>query len=353
MALHGMLLITQLIIISLVLVAIGAASDRASPPQALPGCPGRCGNLTIQYPFGIGNGCYLRESFSITCNESDQPPTAALWADGSSIIATNISLAEGELQISNKISYDCYDKEGNQTESMHNSPSLQLNPPFTISATRNNFTAVGCDTYAILRGNLPYPYDKTKYIRELMSICDNLDSAVNGSCSGPDSLGCFQTTIPEGLKNRTVTLGSFSQHKDVWNFNPCSYAFIVEEGKFTFNTKTSFEELSKKNQLPMILNWEIQDGGCAEAQKRHDYACKANSKCANRTINILIEPSGYYCQCLPGFEGNPYLRDGCQGASSVIFISSNLYTFIVVASWKLKLRVGLLGLINKWPVIRY
>ncbi|KAM5587384.1 wall-associated receptor kinase 2 [Rosa sericea] len=318
MALHGRPLIVQLI--SLVMVAIEAASDQALPPQALPGCPGRCGNLTIPYPFGIGRGCYLRARFNITCNESAQPATA-LWGDGRSVTATNIFLAEAELQILSDIAHDCYNKQGNQTQ--HSSSWLGLAPPFTISSTRNKFTAVGCDTIAIFRGSRPYP-NEGGYIRQCTSMCYNLDSAVTNSCSAGVVLGCCQTVIPSGLKNGSVTLSSFSQHKDVWNFNPCSYAFIVEEGKFTFNPKTIFQELNNTEKLPMILNWEIQDGPCAKAQKRSDYACKANSKCVNRTINIQTEPSGYYCQCLPGFEGNPYLPDGCRAQNYLTSLWSDI-----------------------------
>lgn len=301
MAFHGMMLVMQLISL------LAVAADRALPPQALNDCPDHCGNLTIPYPFGIGEGCYMREWFNVTCNESAQPPTL-LWADGS-FIATNILLADGELQVMNYIARDCYDKEGDQTENMNTSPSLRLQPPFTISGTRNKFIAVGCDTYAIFKGYRRYPNDEDRYITGCMSVCDNLDSAVKGSCSG---IGCCQTSIPSGLKNRTVTLNSYSKHEAIWDFNPCSYAFIVEEGKFIFNPSTSFGELNNTEQLPMILNWEIQDGSCAQAQKRPDYACKGNSTCVNRTIDIQTEPSGYYCQCLPGFEGNPYLPDGCQ-----------------------------------------
>lgn len=302
------------------LVAIEASSSSSSdPPQAKPGCLSRCGNLIIPYPFGIGDDCYLREGFKITCDESAQPPRALL-AD-SSIITTNISLNEGQLQIWNTIGHDCYDEQGgNQTESMRNSPiSLRLNPPFTISA-KNKFVAVGCDTSALFRGNFLHPYEEERYILACMSVCNNLAGAVNGSCSLGGSLGCCQIPIPNGLQNFTLTLGSFLEYKDVaWNFNRCSYSFIVEEGEFTFLPNTSFQELSKTQQLPMIVDWEIQDGGCAKAQKRKDYACKGISKCANRTINLLTEQSGYYCQCPIGFEGNPYLSPpgGCRGACNL------------------------------------
>ncbi|XP_004295468.1 PREDICTED: wall-associated receptor kinase 2-like [Fragaria vesca subsp. vesca] len=317
MVLHRRMLISQLI--SLVVVAIAAvavANEALPPPQALPGCSGHCGNLTVPYPFGIGDGCYLEPRFNLTCNESTQPPTL-LWGEG--IITTNISVLEGEMQILAYIANDCYDQQGYQTEAMRNSPLLWVNPPFTISGTRNRFVAVGYDTYAIFTGYRHYPNDHSRYVAGCMSISDSLDNtttaAGNELCSG---IGCCTTSVPNGLKNRTIELNSYYNHTYVWNFNPCSYAFIVEEGKFTFNPTTSFQQLDDTEMLPMILDWEIADGSCAQAQKRPDYACKAHSECVNRTIDINTKPTGYYCKCKQGYEGNPYLPDGCQDTDECI-----------------------------------
>ncbi|KAM5587431.1 hypothetical protein ABKV19_006065 [Rosa sericea] len=286
----------------LVLFAFAATAEEAVAaeavlPQAKPGCTDRCGNLTIPYPFGIGPDCYMAEAFSVSCNTFTKPPTA-MWRD-SPIAINNIYLAEGEMQIMQYVAYDCYDSQG---WTVFNKPLLTV-PPFTVSHTRNKFIAVGCDTYALFRG---YRADEERYMTGCMSICDNLDS-VEQSCSG---VGCCLADIPRGLENYTVTLDSYYNHTYILDFNPCSYAFIVEEGKFTFSPNTSFEDLSNTEKLPMILNWEIGEGPCDEAQKKDDYACKENSKCVNRTISD--ELSGYICHCQPGYQGNPYLPDGCQ-----------------------------------------
>lgn len=95
----------------------------------------------------------------------------------------------------------------------------------------------------------------------------------------------------------------------------------MQQDEYTFKGNKSFTELIGIEQLPMILNWEIGQEPCDAAQKRVDYACKPNSKCVDRTISNGSGSSGYFCQCLPGYEGNPYLPDGCQGDQSF-----NLYT---------------------------
>ncbi|PRQ29736.1 putative protein kinase RLK-Pelle-WAK family [Rosa chinensis] len=292
------ILVAVLVLFTFAAAAEEAVAAEAVLPQAKPGCTDRCGNLTIPYPFGIEPDCYMTENFSVSCNTSTKPPTAT-WED-SPIVINNIYLAEGEMQIMHYVAYDCYDSQG-PTES--DKPLLTV-PPFTVSHTRNKFIAVGCDTYALFRG---YRADEERNIMTgCMSMCDNLDS-VEQSCSG---VGCCQTDIPRGLENCTLTLASYYNHTYILEFNRCSYAFFVEKDEFTFSPNTSFKDLSNTEKLPMILNWEIGEGPCDEAQKKDDYACKANSKCVNRTISD--ELSGYICQCQPGYQGNPYLPDGCQ-----------------------------------------
>lgn len=288
-------LVVVLVFFVFEVAAEAAAAAQAVLPQAKPGCTDHCGNLTIPYPFGIGPGCYMTEEFSVGCNTSTESPTA-MW-DESPISIANIYLAEGEMQITQWVALDCYDRQG--PTDISNQPSLELPLFFTVSHTRNKFIAVGCDTYAIFRG---YREDEERYTTGCMSICDNLDS-VEQSCSG---IGCCQIDVPPGLTNYTVRLDSYYNHTDILDFNPCSYAFIVEEGYFNFFPNKCFKELSKTEQLPVILNWEIGEGPCDAAEKRDDYACKANSKCANNDL------SGYISQCLPGYQGNPYLSDGCQ-----------------------------------------
>ncbi|PRQ29744.1 putative EGF-like domain, wall-associated receptor kinase [Rosa chinensis] len=289
----------------LILLLAASTTTTAAAAQALPAdCPDKCGNLTIPYPFGMKEGCYLRsrKEFFINCSNTTQPPTPYLMKNGNAVV-TNIFLDEGELRVLNYVGRDCYDASGRNTT---NSPWLTLPLPYTISDTKNIFIAVGCDTVAALQG---YRVGKngSRSFTGCMSVCDSLDSVDNNSCSGA---GCCQTHIPSGLYNLDLSLGSYFRHSYVWTFNPCSYAFITVKDQFNFNS-SSFEQLNVTKQLPIVLNWAIGNDTdpCDEAQHREDFACMANSNCINRPIDGSV---GYLCQCLPGYEGNPYHPGGCQ-----------------------------------------
>ncbi|KAL6206497.1 hypothetical protein ACLB2K_023745 [Fragaria x ananassa] len=283
-----------------VLLLLSAASTvkTAAAAHVLSGCPDKCGDLTVPYPFGMKEGCYLGDEFFIECNRSTQ----SAYLMGSSIIVTNISLEAGELQILNYVTTDCYDFQGDRTFYLGTWLNLPRQLPYTVSDSKNKFYAVGCDTSAIMRGFR----GELEVITGCMSRCNSLGSVVDNYCSG---IGCCQINIPSGLNNVSLELTSFNNHAQVWSFNPCSYAFIEEQGLFNFSS-SSFE-LNYRVQLPMVLNWAIGNEAdpCDQAQNRKDFACKANSKCVNRAFN---GSAGYLCQCSPGYEGNPYHPDGCK-----------------------------------------
>ena len=288
----------------LIALFIALATTTALGAMSLSGCPDRCGDQEVPYPFGTRPGCFFRPSptdntFFIKCGEAADnsgKPTPYL-GEGSNLDVANITL-DGELEISNYLATDCYDKSGKRTDNIV--PSVLLNP-FTISDVRNKFMAVGCDTSAKIEGYR----GENRYTTGCMSSCQKGDNYGDESCSG---VGCCQISIPKGLTNMTISVESFYNHTYVWDFNPCSYAFVVEQGMFKMSN-TSFQELNKTGYYPrFIINWSIGNVSCESAEKLESYVCEENSKC----IESENRP-GYLCQCLAGYEGNPYHPDGCQG----------------------------------------
>uniref|UniRef100_A0A7N2MLF5 EGF-like domain-containing protein n=1 Tax=Quercus lobata TaxID=97700 RepID=A0A7N2MLF5_QUELO len=296
----GMLM--QVIRVGVILSATMAAAAIAFP-IALPECPDICGKVKIPYPYGTTEGCYLNDTaifgyyfINCTTNTNGQPQPMI-----GNLNVTSISM-EGEIDIQIYNSIDCYEESGRSLPKK--TPTLNL-PSFTVSATKNKFVAVGCDTYAYLNGYL----NDQPFTIGCLSYCQNISNVVNGTCSG---IGCCEIQIPEGLKNVDFTAYSFNgNHTKVWDFNPCSFAFIVQEDKFNFSSGY-LTSLRNNLTLPMVLDWTIGNETCKVAQNKANYICGANTTCSD-----LNNGSGYRCKCKDGYEGNPYLEQGCQGIYSI------------------------------------
>ncbi|KAE8666655.1 S-adenosyl-L-methionine-dependent methyltransferases superfamily protein [Hibiscus syriacus] len=288
MAPRCMLKEIALFAVTLAVVAISVAA------QAKAGCQSSCGNISIPYPFGTGNtDCNISRNFFIRCNTTFNPPKAFLTT--SEIEVVHISL-DGYLRINKSIGYDCYNSTG---RSSYSDKWMNL-AKFPISHTRNKFTAIGCDTYAYVQDN-----QGDTYSTGCLTFCNNIADVINGSCSG---IGCCQTAIPKGVKSYHVTFNSSNNHSKILGFNPCSYGFVLEDGAYNFSVSDLYSDDFRHKKLPMILDWTIGFQTCTEAKMDpQNYACKQNSAC----IDAENGP-GYLCKCLDGFQGNPYLTNGCQ-----------------------------------------
>jgi len=299
MALHGMFLQQKLLLGALILAATAASQPNLS-------CNNTCGNLTIPYPFGTREGCYLNPFFLIVCNYSSGTPKPFLGYNSNNVGVLDISLLDGELRVSSFIARDCYNESGLPFNGIDTSFTL---PYFTFSYTKNKFIVVGCDTIAYIDGFFEDMFHSSgvqKYKTVLGAYCGGLNYVVNGSCSG---IGCSQTPIPTRLRNFSITTNSYNNHSAVRNFNPCGFAFIVDEEAYNFSS-TDLQQLQNRVTVPTVIDWAIGNQRCENAQKNMtDYACKAEySYCYNPT-NVL----GYRCNCIKGFQGNPYLYNGCTG----------------------------------------
>ncbi|XVF64453.1 hypothetical protein PTKIN_Ptkin09bG0171000 [Pterospermum kingtungense] len=258
--------------------------------QARPGCQDQCGEVSIPFPFGVGEGCYLNRSFEIKCNDSFHPKQPFFG----NVHVKNITVPTGELRIFFSMARACYNETGSRLS--RNRPRLRLDK-FTISDTQNKFMAIGCDTYATIQGYR----GEDRFTTGCMSVCDS-PKYVNDSCSG---VGCCEIPIPEGLKNVSVRLSSYNNHENITWFNNCSYAFVVEN-RFNFSSKY-LRGFGGETKHPMVLEWAVGDESCElAAQNKSSFLCRANSTCDGS-----YNGPGYRCKCLDGFEGNAYLH-GCQ-----------------------------------------
>uniref|UniRef100_A0A803KTI8 Wall-associated receptor kinase galacturonan-binding domain-containing protein n=1 Tax=Chenopodium quinoa TaxID=63459 RepID=A0A803KTI8_CHEQI len=208
----------------------GKAVTPSMPLVIASHCSDKCGNVSIPYPFGIEDGCYLEQpditpfpSFKINCSHHHNSlPTIF----GTNFGILNISVKEGDFHSKLPVSYYCYNQSG-----YVNSWMTWFNlVTFTLSSTKNILVAIGCDTYATFSG---VRGDK-EYGTGCMTKCVEPEDVIDGECTG---VGCCQASIPGGINNVTVYLDSFNNHSSVYTFNPCNVAFQVAKDVFTFNRR--------------------------------------------------------------------------------------------------------------------
>ncbi|XP_065624938.1 wall-associated receptor kinase 2 [Quercus suber] len=305
MGFHSTLVQVQVTWVGVMLTTTTMAAAAMAYPLALPNCSDSCGDVKIPYPFGTTEGCYRKEEsgyFFINCNNSYGQPQPMIG----SLNVTNISIEEGEMDIVMYSSINCYNQSGTPLPN-NTQPWLQVPSTYTVSVTKNKFAAVGCDTYAYLNGVL----NGEQFSIGCLSKCsNNTHNIVDGTCSG---IGCCQIDIPTGLRDINFAAYSFNSHKEVWFVNPCSFAFIIQSDEFSFSS-AYLTSLQNNRTLPMVLDWAIGKETCEEvALNKGNYICGANSNCSSRTNG-----SGYRCKCKKGYEGNPYLEEGCQDINECV-----------------------------------
>ncbi|KAL0341990.1 UNVERIFIED_CONTAM: Wall-associated receptor kinase-like 2 [Sesamum calycinum] len=167
-----------------------------------------------------------------------------------------------------------------------------LSTPYTLSDA-NQLTAFGCDdlaTVAVQGGAAT-----AEYTGGCLAYCPEAGLSRNGSCPGN---GCCHTPIPKGRK-----------------LFPCGYAFVGEKmngSGLTYNKSDYLNSTASmydgKVESPLLLEWRIGSENCSIAAKDSSkYACQENSVCKDSDTGA----GGYNCDCIQGFEGNPYLSPGC------------------------------------------
>jgi hypothetical protein len=325
----------------LLLLLLAAATAERPQPGTLEGCPDKCGDTSIPFPFGMTPGCF-RPGFQVVCNHSFVPPRAFLHGTnqnhttmvlnltaGISIISReawrrevelmDVSVEKSEARVYAAVNSAC---TRNDTYLVAKVQLTELGKegegPFLLSAARNVLVGVGASVVAIMRNSSG---ETTPYTPSCLSdLMGNLQYATNGSCTG---LGCCVGLVPRGAPPITSFGVGFTSRRNKSTLErqttPCTYGMVVESSRYTFSTPDlyGYEGLSGRlhRGVPVAIDFAIRDPASSSycpaqgQQPPPDYACvSGNSSCSSAANG------GYVCKCWDNYQGNPYIANGCQGS---------------------------------------
>ncbi|KAF8701842.1 hypothetical protein HU200_033165 [Digitaria exilis] len=201
---------------------------------------------------------------------------------------------------------------------------------YVLSEARNEFIVWGCNIFAELR------LGSAQLITSCGSVCDGPGPGnyadnecalrYNGSrhCGRCYGVSCCQMPVPIGSTFYFVRLTSMLDSEEDFA------AVIAEEGWLDRGVAAEAARSSgeMKAIVPAVLAWAIAGSSAqpavnetrdGEATCPTDLSSTGGCHSSYSSCTSTYDPSNtrrrrsYTCECFHGYQGNPYLPDGCQG----------------------------------------
>jgi hypothetical protein len=267
-----------------------------TPAAGRSNCTTHCGNISIPYPFGVEPGCYLGGGFNLSCNQSTDPPSLSL-GDGT-VDVLEIDLPKGTVSISNgflSLHLGYQDSTGNGTW-IAGEFGDTVDPPYHfLPKQRKNSLAIGCDVQVLLmQENDTLASSCTPFFPKAEGVSNLGICSGNFCCQATAIHGQYGTAY--GFQVHFGRLGVGSLH--------LTYAAFVQD------------EIDDFAGTPAVLGWTVNSSTSACHSNGSSPSCPSEqSFCQNYTVGSNVGPPyhGHNCWCYDGYQGNPYISNGCYG----------------------------------------
>nr|CAB3489390.1 unnamed protein product [Digitaria exilis] len=333
----------------------------APAPIALPNeCNDICGDVRVPYPFGFSPGCY-KPGLNLTCDTSyGGTPRLVLDSNGTlEVVAISLSDSTVRVIYHTRVTpsdvTSKYSRVDRRDVSMAdvNFQLPDIGESYMLSA-RNEFIFFGNGVLATLYGTMFRNSSDNSTIASCVSIFNSGPSLKKyRNCSGVDGC-CHSTILPDSTPKKMEFKGLVNTDLD----NDMPLAFISEEGltahwwNTILNSTVSLNEWGGRYfSSPLILQWAVKQGfpapaGNSSGQCPWDVASRL---CRSDLSSCRQENGGYTCSCLKGYQGNPYITDGCKDIDECKITPRKCFGVCrnLPGKYKCRCRFGTFGNANK------
>nr|CAD1843683.1 unnamed protein product [Ananas comosus var. bracteatus] len=355
----GIVILWVLFLIQLLVMQLASAS---APSNALPGASNAAATLRSRIPSASAQ--LLDEGRLHTQLHLKQRHPQALPERRR---VHEHFLIVGPARIFNRVSAQCHDAASGTMTYNKSWPINLTASPFRFSSTLNKFTTVGCHTAAFVT----LSHKTHKYWSGCGSMCEDVGSLTNGSCSGT---GCCESAIPKGINSYYVRFRDNINSSGTYWFSPCGYAMLVEEGRLRVQHLLHHDGALYDRKLPLVLDWAVRNNTCRKARRNRPptpasatrvsastpstapaiYAIAQRlsrqslsaawvpniDECANKDTNpcpghCKNTQGGFTCHCPKGRNGYPYINGICNPILTLhvnvaIGVSASLATLMII-----------------------